>query len=151
MVCEPSPLRRELAKQLGAAEVILPDDLQAPASPFEIAPDAVDVAFECSGKGSAFEGALAKLKRAGTLVQVGTGRDQPPLNLNRILLNELVVTGAFNYDENGFADALRLLASGSLPTDLLIESKDVGLEDLLSTCERLAAGKIGGKQLVVPN
>jgi len=150
VVSEPSPMRRELATALGATEVIAPEGLETPTSPFAIAEDSVDVAFECSGRGSAFEGALAKLKRAGTLVLVGTGLDQPPLNLNRILLNELVVTGAFNYDENGFEDALDLLASGSLPTERLIESTDVGLEELLGACQRLAAGEVGGKQLVVP-
>ena len=61
-----------------------------------------------------------------------------------------MVTGAFNYDENGFEDALDLLASGSLPTERLIESTDVGLEELLGACQRLAAGEVGGKQLVVP-
>ena len=39
----------------------------------------------------------------GRLVLVGTGIRRPTFDHNRILLNELVVTGAYNYDEGGFA------------------------------------------------
>ena len=53
---------------------------------------------------------------------------------------ELSIIAAYNYDSEGFAPALELLASGKLPLDALIESEDVLLDDVLATMHRLAAG-----------
>ena len=82
---------------------------------------------------------------------VGTGMRRPKLDHNRVLLNELWVTGAFNYDTDGFARSLELLASGKLRTDLLIESEDVPLEAFVETLERCAAGDLAAKVMVVPS
>jgi threonine dehydrogenase-like Zn-dependent dehydrogenase len=112
--------------------------------------DACDVAFECSGKPAAFEAALGRLRKAGRLVILGTGMERPRLDANRVLLNELVVTGGYTYDATGLADALALLASGALPTELLIEPDDVPLEGMLAAMEALAAGRVGGKVMVAP-
>ena len=45
---------------------------------------------------------------------------------------ELTLIGAYNYDADGFAPALELLASGALPLDELIEPDDVLLDGLLA-------------------
>ena len=60
------------------------------------------------------------------------------------------VLGSFNYDDGGFERALTLLAEGSLPTDLLIESQDVPLAGMLEAMEQLVAGELAGKVLVSP-
>jgi threonine dehydrogenase-like Zn-dependent dehydrogenase len=150
VVSEPAPLRRERASRLGARRVVEPRELEAPRLPFEIAPDACDVAFECSGRAAAFEAGLARLRKAGRLVVLGSGMERPRLDANRVLLNELCVTGAYTYDETGIAGALALLASEALPTGLLIEPEDVPLEGMLAAMQELAAGRIGGKVMVAP-
>jgi threonine dehydrogenase-like Zn-dependent dehydrogenase len=96
------------------------------------------------------EAALGQLKRTGTLVLVGAGIVPPRFDPNRILLNELVITGACTYDDGGFDDALELLADPAFPRDLLIEPVDIELDSLLPTVEQLAAGEIAGKVLVAP-
>src|SRR5262249_50096677 len=78
---------------------------------------------------------------AGTLVFVGTGHEPPRINHNRMIVLELTLVGAYNYDGAGFGPALELLASGRLPVDLLIEQDDIGLDELLPTLHRLAAGQ----------
>ena len=108
------------------------------------------MAFECSGNARAAEAALDQLDYAGTLVFVGTGHDMPRINHNRVIVLELTIIGAYNYDRDGFAPALDLLASGALPLDLLIEPNDIGLGELLPTLHRLAAGELPGKVMVVP-
>ena len=118
--------------------------------PFDLVDHSFDAALECSGRAEAFDAALANLDRGGRLVIVGAGMQQPRLDQLRVLLNELVVTGAYNYDEGGFDHAVGLLASGALPTDLLIEPDDVPLSGLLDAMRRLAAGEVAGKVLVVP-
>jgi len=148
-VSEPSPTRRDRAGAIGAATVVAPDQFQAPALGRPVA-EPFAVAFECSGYGNAAEAALDQLDFAGTLVFVGTGRDLPRINHNRMIVLELSVLGAYNYDADGFRPALDLLASGLLPIGLLIEPDDVFLDDVGGAMQRLTGGEIAGKVLVRP-
>jgi (R,R)-butanediol dehydrogenase/meso-butanediol dehydrogenase/diacetyl reductase len=150
-VSEPGEARRARALEVGARRGCRPDELDAPPMPFTIVDEPFDVALECSGNPRAMESSLCQLRRMGTLVLVGTGMHRPKLDHNRILLNELVVTGAFCYDEAGIERALALLAEGRLPTDRLIEPEDVSLEGMLEAAERCAAGEIAGKVMIVPS
>ena len=95
------------------------------------------------GQGS--QTGLAQLKRAGRLVLVGAGMARPRFDPNRILLNELEITGAFVYDDDGFERALAMLAEPGFPTAVLIEPDDVGLHELRDAIGRLGAGEIPAK------
>jgi len=78
-------------------------------------------------------------------------RIKPPrFDPNRILLNELVITGAFVYDKGGFVQALELLASGKLANDLLVEQEDYPLNRLLDTALGLHEGTVAAKAMIVP-
>ncbi len=148
-VSEPSPGRRARAEAIGATTVVAPDHFRAPmlGRPVD---EPFSLAFECSGHAGAAETALDQLDFAGTLVFVGTGRDLPRVNHNRMIVLELTILGAYNYDAEGFQPALDLLASGRLPVDLLIEPDDVLLSDVGAAMERLTHGEIAGKVLVRP-
>jgi 2-desacetyl-2-hydroxyethyl bacteriochlorophyllide A dehydrogenase len=150
-VSEPSPVRRRRALAVGATDAITPDRLDVPLMPSDLVADPYDVVLECSGHREAMEAGLAQLRPAGRLVLVGAGIHRPRFDNNRILLNELVVTGSYTYDDHGFVDALELLASGRLPTDLLVEPDDVPLDALLDAMRRLAAGEVAAKVLIAPN
>ncbi len=149
---ELSPARQALARRIGATRVIHPDDLVVPTvvEPGRVVEGAVDVVLECSGKASAMEAGLAQLVRGGTLVLVGAGIEAPRFDPNRILLNEITVTGAFNHDDDGFERALDLLASGRMPVDDLVEPGEVPLDGLLDALRALADGRLAGKVLVKP-
>jgi threonine dehydrogenase-like Zn-dependent dehydrogenase len=149
---EPNDARRALAARVGATRLVDPGDLEVPsiAEPGRVVEGAVDVVLECSGKPVAMEAGLAQLVRGGTLVLVGAGLEPPRFDPNRILLNELVVTGAFNYDADGFEQALALLASGDLPVEDLLEPAEPGLDGLLDAMRDLAEGRLAGKVLVRP-
>jgi (R,R)-butanediol dehydrogenase/meso-butanediol dehydrogenase/diacetyl reductase len=150
-VAEPSAVRREQAVAAGATSAVAPQDLPtAPALPTEAHQDGFHVVFETSGVDAAVGAALALLRPAGTLVLLGTGDFSVRMDAMRILLNELVVTGAYCYDAGGIDAALALLASGRLPVDALMCPDDVGLDDLLDTMNRLHAGEIPTKALVRP-
>ena len=75
----------------------------------------------------------------------------PRWDTNRILLNELVITGAFVYDPDGFERALALLTSGRMPVDALLEPDDVPLDSTLDAMRALAEGRLAGKVLVKPS
>jgi len=151
VLSEPSPSRRALGEKLGAVAVTPEDLAPTPASPSAIAEPGFDVALECSGHARAMEQCLGQLRRTGTLVLVGAGIHPPRFDPNRILLNELVVTGAFCYDADGFERGLELIADPAFPCDLLVEPDDVGLGGVLDAIERLGAGEIPAKVLVAPS
>ena len=150
IVSEPSPTRRAATYAAGADRVVAPQEFDPPESPLLEADDAVDVAFECSGNPAAFTAALAQLRPGGTLVIVGTGMVRPELDHHRVIVKELIVTGALNYDATGFDDALRLLGSGALPVDALIAPGAVPLASIMPAMEDLAAGHTAAKVLVAP-
>lgn len=149
VVSEPHPKRRELAERLGA-RAIEPDSLETPASPGDMVDEPYDVVLECSGHAVAMQTGLAQLKRGGTLVLVGAGIKSPRFDANRILLNELVITGAFVYDVDGFERALELLARADFPTEHLIEPDDVPLDGLVGAMQELASGGLAAKVMIVP-
>ena len=150
-VSEPGPKRQALAARLGAATVIDPGELPAPTMPMELVDDPYSAAFECSGRSDAMEAALANLGRGGTLVLSGSGMRRPRFDPNRIILNELVVTGTAEYTPADYDEALALLASGRLPTADLIEPMDVPLGGMQAALEQLVAGELAGKVMVVPH
>jgi (R,R)-butanediol dehydrogenase / meso-butanediol dehydrogenase / diacetyl reductase len=145
-VSEPNPKRRDLVTAVGAPTVVTPDSFQPPELPMDVAASPYDVAIECSG----MEMALAQLQRHGTLVLSGTGMTPPRFDPNRIILNELVVTGSYEYVADDYARALELLATGALPTGLLIEPQDVPLTGVQRAMEQLVAGELAAKVLVAP-
>ena len=50
------------------------------------------------GTSAAIEAGFCQLTRGGILVMVGAGIDHPTFDINRMILNELTVTGSFVYD-----------------------------------------------------
>lgn len=149
-VSEPAERRREAALAVGATAAVTPDALQEPRLPMDLVGLPFDAAIDCSGRADAMAAALAQLGRGGRLVLSGTGMVRPRFDANRIILNELVITGTVEYDRSDFAGALALLASGRLPIDRLIEPEDVPLGGMQEAMEHLVAGELATKVLVVP-
>jgi 2-desacetyl-2-hydroxyethyl bacteriochlorophyllide A dehydrogenase len=151
VVSEPAAARRDQALATGAAQAVDPSELPAvPDLPTHCRDDGFAIAFETSGQATAITTSLGLLRPTGRLVLLGTGSMSVRVDPIRILLNELVVTGAYCYDADGIDDALTLLASGRLPTDALLSPDDIGLDDLLATMQRLKAGQLPTKALVRP-
>jgi (R,R)-butanediol dehydrogenase/meso-butanediol dehydrogenase/diacetyl reductase len=148
-VAEPSAVRREQALAVGAARAVGPESLESPPMAQPVA-EPFTVVFECSGRASALEAALGQLDYAGTLVVVGTGFEPPRINQNRMIIFELEIIGAYNYNDEGFGPAVELLNAGGLPFDALIEPDNVPLTDVMVSMERLARAEIPGKVMVQP-
>jgi (R,R)-butanediol dehydrogenase/meso-butanediol dehydrogenase/diacetyl reductase len=148
-VSEPSLIRREQALAVGATRTVTPDALVDPPMGAAVT-EPYAVAFECSGQASAAERALNQLDYAGSLVIVGTGFEPPRVNQNRMIIFELEIVGAYNYNAEGFGPAVALLDSGLLPLEFLIEPDDIPLDGVMSAMERLSRGEIPRKVLVRP-
>lgn len=148
-VSEPSAVRRKQALDVGATRVVTPDMLESPPMTLPVAKP-YEVVFECSGQASAAEAGFGQLDYAGTLVVVGTGFEPPRLNQNRIIIFELEIIGAYNYNDEGFQPAVDLLATATLPFDALIEPDNIPLSEVMVSMERLARGEIPSKVMVQP-
>ena len=81
---------------------------------------------------------------------VGTGFDPPRFNQNRLIIFELEVIGAYNYNDDGFGPAVDLLGSGTLPLEVADRADDIPLSEVMDAMERLARGEIPSKVMVQP-
>jgi L-idonate 5-dehydrogenase len=112
-------------RQAGAVEVIAVDLHETPltlatqvgaTSTIQVGeaswPDEIDVAIEASGTAAGLRTCLERVRRGGTVVQVGT---LPPGDTafagNVLMTRELTLTGAFRFDHE-FDTAIALLAGG---------------------------------------
>jgi len=150
-VSEPGKGRREAALRVGASAVIDPSELAEPPLPMDLIAEPFDAVIDASGRADAMTMGLTQLGRGGRLVLSGTGMRRPRFDPNRIILNELVITGSFEYDRADFDRALALLASGTLPVGHLIEEGDVALNAVGDALDRLASGVAATKVMVSPH
>jgi hypothetical protein len=67
-----------------------------------------------------------------------------------MIILELEIIGAYNYNDEGFQPAVELLDSGTLPLNALIEPDNVPLNEVMVSMERLARGEIPSKVMVQP-
>jgi threonine dehydrogenase-like Zn-dependent dehydrogenase len=75
---------------------------------------------------------------------------RPRFDANRIILNELVVTGSVEYTRDDYHEAISILTDGHLPVEQLIEPDDVPLAGMQAAMELLMTGELPGKVLVAP-
>lgn len=147
-VSEPLPARRSKAEQLGAS-ALSPADLPEIGHYMQVVSEPFDVAIECSGTVSATSQALDQLRPGGRLVIVGTNFDTVPFHPLRILVQELDIVGARQYDPNGFGNALSMLQHGSIAWRDVVEPSDTALGDVMRLFQEMRRGVVSGKPLVV--
>lgn len=113
VVSDVNPARLELARELGATEVVdvRSDSVSAVAPP--------SVLLECSGFPPAINEGIRALDRAGRAVLIGMGGDEIPLPLSAVQNKELEVTGTFRY-ANTWPTAIALVAAGRVDLDRLV-------------------------------
>lgn len=100
-----------LAAQVGATQTIHPGTTDWP--------EEIDVAIEASGTAGGLRTCLERVRRGGTVVQVGSlpGGDTAFAG-SLLMTRELTLTGAFRFDHE-FDTAIALLAGG-LPVDPIV-------------------------------
>jgi threonine dehydrogenase-like Zn-dependent dehydrogenase len=97
------------------------------------------VAFEVSGAAAGVETAVDVLAVRGRLCLVAIHPKPREVNLHRFFWRELTLVGARLYDRGDFTRAVRLVAEGTVPADLLI-SQVVPLAEAQAAFEALEAG-----------
>jgi L-iditol 2-dehydrogenase len=124
---EISPLKRQLALQLGADVVTDPSQVLEQSNSND-PKHQVDIAFECSGNPGAVQDAVGLLACSGQVVLVGTPPNEsvwPWTIPESITRKELVVSGSWmSYSQpfpgSEWVEAIRLLATGLIRTQPMV-------------------------------
>ena len=127
---EPMPGRRELAKKLGATEVLDPSEGDVSKEIHRLtAGMRADVAYECVGNQRAFDTAVRVTGRRGMIVMVGMAIEPLKVPFLRLWGHEKEITTSQGYVDE-FPPAIELLADGRVQVDPMVTSK-IKLEDLV--------------------
>ena len=140
VLVEPNPGRRQLAERAGLATL---DPAERPVAEHveEWTKGAgAEVAFEVSGAVPGIQSAIDALGVRGRLVVVAIYPTPPPVDLFRVFWRELTLIGARVYERPDFEKAVRLLADGAIPIDVLI-TNIVPLAETAAAFEALEAGR----------
>jgi (R,R)-butanediol dehydrogenase/meso-butanediol dehydrogenase/diacetyl reductase len=120
LLVEPNEGRRGIAERAGLVTV---DPAAAPVVDYveEWTEGAgAEVAFEVSGVPAGMQSAIDALGARGRLVVVAIHATPPPVDLFRVFWRELTIIGARVYERPDFEEAVRLLAAGRIPVEVLV-------------------------------
>lgn len=137
--------RADVARRLGAAQVVDADDFDAEAA-------CADLVVEAAGRPEAWETALRAAGPGGRVNLFGGLRedDRVALDPHRLHYEELLVTASFHHTPSHFSEALRLLGEGFVDASLFLQ-ETLSLEELPAFFERAASGDGPLKAVVVPD
>jgi 2-desacetyl-2-hydroxyethyl bacteriochlorophyllide A dehydrogenase len=128
-VIEPTPERARLARDLGAAAVVTPDEIEDLHA--DVVVDAV---------GSQLETALNVAARGGRVLLFGmNAQARTEVAQSRITREELTILGSY-VGQDVFPAAIRLLEQGRIPFDRLVTHR-VSVDELPDTIQELRAGR----------
>lgn len=142
--------RLEVAGRLGASHLIDASDEDAAAAIRRATEGrGADVVVETSGTPQGLEAAMRAVSRGGHIRLVGLHRDPSPLDLTRLVLDEIrISTSKVHICDQDLPDALALLGEHPAIAHEAVDAV-IGLEDIVPAgFQRLAAQEATGKIVV---
>jgi alcohol dehydrogenase len=149
---DPSPEKRALALELGAAIAVPPGEGDAAIA--ALTPGGVDVAVETVGKVGVLEAAYRATRRGGKTVSVGLPNPSEKLSISAVSLvgDGKTLMGSYMGSSIPSRDVPRYIAlwrAGRLPVERLLSSVSP-LSDINSLLDELASAR-AIRQIVLPN
>jgi S-(hydroxymethyl)glutathione dehydrogenase/alcohol dehydrogenase len=149
---DPSPAKEELARRSGATDFIRAGDDVIERVLGLTGGRGADFAFECAGRPEAVRSAWHSVRRGGTAVVVGLGREGEAVELPaaELMLSARSLTGCFFGSADMQRDVPRFaqeIALGRLDVDGLVTHR-ISLEELPEAFARMEAGD-GGRTVIV--
>jgi len=125
IVAETNPVR------LGAAEALVPgailvnparDNLREAVRDHTEDGIGVHAAIECAGVGPALAGAIAAVRRGGTVVQIGLQTQPVTLDLLPLTFGDIILRGSICYPCDSWPKVMATIASGAFPVERIVTS-----------------------------
>jgi (R,R)-butanediol dehydrogenase/meso-butanediol dehydrogenase/diacetyl reductase len=120
LVSEPNPRRRALLARLGLEAVDPVGDDLVEACLARTDGAGMGVAIECAGTQTAVAGALAAVRRGGTVVVAASHVHPPTVDLADLMLNGKRLLGSVGYEPDAWPRLLARIADGALPVERLV-------------------------------
>ncbi|MGZ6186809.1 MAG: zinc-dependent alcohol dehydrogenase [Candidatus Binataceae bacterium] len=114
IVSELAPGRSELARRLGATEVVNPT-IKDPAERIrEITGRGPDLVFECIGVKSTLESAISMVATLGRVVVLGVCMEPDEITPVRCIFKEITVSFVLGYNDAEFQETINALSQGKI-------------------------------------
>lgn len=141
---EPIEARRKLALDLGADEVVDPDQVDDIGKAIQglTHGEGVDLAFETSGSAAGQNGAIECLRLGGRAVFVGFGSRGKTLNPAQFIGRQLTLMGSFVIPIYMYWDLVRFIVDRELPLERMITHR-FSIEDAAEAFRIFDAGSTG--------
>jgi (R,R)-butanediol dehydrogenase / meso-butanediol dehydrogenase / diacetyl reductase len=149
LVVEPSARRAQLARELGAGEVLDPADTDPVQAANEMFPGGPDVVFDAAGVKSTLQQSVDIVKPGGHVMMVGVAFEPAPIKPSTWVTRRITVRAAFAYSRRDYEKTMELMEQERIVVAPLISSI-VGVDDLPATFERLLKPNDDVKVLVDP-
>ena len=126
VVSELAPGRSELARRLGATEVVNPT-IKDPAERIrEITGRGPDLVFECIGVKSTLESAISMVATLGRVVVLGVCMEPDEITPVRCIFKEITVSFVLGYNDAEFQETINALSQGKIdPRPMVTDVIDV--------------------------
>jgi L-iditol 2-dehydrogenase len=121
MITDISPFRLELAKKCGIDYAVntLQKDLKD-AIAEEFGADKADLILDCAGNQATVYNAVNNARKGSEIIVVAVIPDEVKINLSIVQDRELKLIGTLMYKEQDYLQAIEMLSSGKIKTELLI-------------------------------
>lgn len=136
-----------LARQLGAAETVHAQEMDAVKVIRAVAGGGADAAFEVVGKPQVLEQAFNSVRSGGRLVSVGYSEEDWTFRVSRAMFREISVLGSLGCPSAEYPSILRLVRAGKIRLDPVI-SERLPLVQINDALKRLEEGAVIGRQLI---
>ena len=123
IVAETNPTRLKAAEALVPGAILVNparDDLREAVRAHTEDGIGVDAAIECAGVGPALAGAIASVRRGGTVVQVGLQTQPVTLDLLPLTFGDIILRGSICYPCDSWPKVMNVIASGAFPVERIV-------------------------------
>jgi len=141
--------RLALAKKLGAASAVTPENIEFGVKDFT-GGLGVDYVFECTGQPAVWQSAIYYVRRGGTVILFGGCKTGTTVtyDTSRLHYDEITLKGVFHFTPTDVKEAYNLLRKRKMPVSRLISGKYL-LDDTEKAFLKLLEGE-GIKYAIIP-
>lgn len=111
----------------------------------EFADKDLDVIIDYAGFGTTTAGAIDVVRPDGRVVQVGLGRPEGTINLQRLTLSRLTLVGSQAGSQEDCAAVLKLISEGKLASKI----EQITFDEIGEGVKRLERGEVTGRLVAV--